>query len=324
MHPVVQNIGVWLLVMIPFLISLTSVRGNPAAVRQALLHLFPSLAFFALPIYTHAFLILPRLYKRQYLSYLLLFAVNVGFWSVVGYYLGQYGLPPIRAQNFIIQLFMVGSITVFGALIKIARDAIVRNHESRKAELKLLRDQINPHFLFNTLNNLYGLAVQRSDRLPPLMLRLSDLLRYSLYETREGQVPLERELHYIRNYVSLESIRLDERADIRLRIGGEAEGLRIAPLLLIVFVENCFKHLSTAPGEKGFVHIDIQVKNGQLHFQTVNSCWTDNEAHPAARTGGLGLVNVRKRLELLYPGRYDLQQRAAADRFEINLKLDLS
>jgi len=319
LHPVVQNLGIWLLALLPVVVTGASETQSRELTRILLTHILPACLYFALPIYIHGLLLVPLLYQRRYGLYLLLLSVNVLLWSVVGFYLGKEWLP-IRGYNLLFHTTMVGGIVFFGAVIKIAKDAILRNHQNRQAELRLLREQLNPHFLFNTLNNLYGLAVQKSDQLPPLMLKLSDLLRYSLYETRDGAVPLSHELEYIRNYISLESIRLADRAEIDTSIEDPAGDCRIAPLLLIVLVENCFKHLDAEPGQTPFVRVSIGMQEGTLHFQSLNSKRSDSPA-PGARQGGIGLENVRKRLQMLYPNRHQLEVIDREDCFDVTLKI---
>lgn len=153
------------------------------------------------------------------------------------------------------------------------------------------------------------------------MLKLSDLLRYSLYETREGRVTLDHEIGYLRNYIGLETLRLAERADIRLNIGEIAGNPRIAPMLLIVFIENCFKHLGSSPAQKGLVNIDIGTEGNVLTLQTKNSKFAGARGHSDA--SGIGLANVRKRLQLLYPGRHYLMIDDRDDQFAVTLKIKL-
>ena len=133
----------------------------------------------------------------------------------------------------------------FATTLRLVRDSFVRRQETRDAELQLLKAQLNPHFLFNTLNNLYGLSVLKSDKLPDLMLTLSNLLRYSLYETKDEVVPLSKELKYLDDYISLEKIRLENQTEILFTKDVASFDLRIAPMLFIVFV--CLLYTSPSP-----------------------------------------------------------------------------
>jgi len=197
---------------------------------------------------------------------------------------------------------------VFASTIKIARDSFTRRQQEKEAELKLLKAQLNPHFLFNTLNNLYGLSVVKSDKLPGLMLKLSDLLRYSLYETKEVLVPFEKEITYLENYIALEKIRLEDKTEISLIRKGDFSGIQIAPMLLIVFVENAFKHLGSNRGEYSRVEVNIVSHDKELEFHCFNTI--DASAKPEANLemgkSGIGLQNAKKRLALIYPKKHDL------------------
>jgi len=167
------------------------------------------------------------------------------------------------------------------------------------AEVNNLKSQIAPHFLFNTLNNLYGLAVEKSSKLPDLMLRLSDLLRHSLYETQKPFVPLREEVDSLKSYVELESIRLEDNLKLQFRDSIPADTpYGIAPLILIVFIENAFKHARLVQPTAIEIYISISVDNDQLHMSVKNN-YNEKGSHSSS---GIGLTNVRRRLEVLYPG----------------------
>lgn len=178
-----------------------------------------------------------------------------------------------------------------------------------QAELQLLQSQLSPHFLFNTLNNLYGLSLSQSQKLPPLLLKLSELLRYSVYDARESYVLLKNEIDYIRNFVDFERMRIGDRLDLKLQLE-EISGLdmKIAPMLLIIFLENAFKHSKNSIEEKIFIEIALKTWGSSLLFSVKNShtrTLPEGQAHMT--NSGLGLENARKRLELLYPGEYNLE-----------------
>lgn len=176
--------------------------------------------------------------------------------------------------------------------------------EQREGELRALQSQISPHFLFNTLNNLYGLSITDHEKLPPLLLRLSDLLRYSVYEAKDLYVPLNEELNYIRHYIEFEKLRIGDRLQLDMTIEDTfPPEARIAPMLLIVFVENAFKHSKNTTD--AIIRIDLTMRSWgkSLLFSVKNSRQT---AENEDTNGGVGLENVRRRLGLLYPGKYDL------------------
>jgi len=228
----------------------------------------------------------------------------------------------------VLLLFLVMAAT--GCLVTIIRNQYKERITSARAamaqsksELQLLQSQLSPHFLFNTLNNLYGLSMTEPARLPPLLLKLSDLLRYSVYEVKELFVPLQHELDYIRNYVDFERLRLGDR--LQLSIGIEPvpdASFHIPPLMLIVFVENAFKH-SRAAGEN-IISMDISlVKNGnQIVFSVRNSVGPVGGEYQTEKHSGFGLDSVRKRLNLLYPGKHRLKIEKMEGSHRVYLELE--
>jgi LytS/YehU family sensor histidine kinase len=195
--------------------------------------------------------------------------------------------------------------------------------EQSKSELQLLQSQLSPHFLFNTLNNIYGLSISDHALVPELLLKLSDLLRYSVYEAKELFVPLNDELDYLRNYIEFEKIRIGHRLNIQCRFPGRlSTGIKIAPMLLIVFVENAFKH-SRSTHENGIsIDLNIEYTGDEIRFKIRNSCENvrlNSEFH--SRHSGFGLDNVRKRLALLYPEKHVLEINASDHEYEVNLQL---
>ena len=173
-----------------------------------------------------------------------------------------------------------------------------------EAELQNLKSQLNPHFLFNTLNNIYSLIAIDADRAQYAVHDLSRLLRHVLYEDRQPFVSLDQELVFMKSYIELMGLRLSDKVDLRVDLPDDGKGILVAPLLFITLIENAFKH-GISPTEKSFVHIDFKVEtSGEVR------CRIENSNHPKKdndRSGsGIGLENLRKRLELLYPGKYDL------------------
>jgi len=192
----------------------------------------------------------------------------------------------------------------------------------KEAELKLLRAQIHPHFLFNTLNNLYGLALEKSELAPDLVLRLSDLLDYMLYRCNQPKVSLKNELKYIRNYIEIEQIRYGTKLKLKINISGDADSLEIAPMLLLPFVENAFKHGTSKQISNPFIHINVNIQGETLNFSIVNSK-TQLAEKEESYTQGIGLKNVGKRLELLYPEKYKLNISPEASTFKVDFEIIL-
>lgn len=196
--------------------------------------------------------------------------------------------------------------------------------EKLDAELSALKSQINPHFLFNSLHNLYSLALDKDEKTPDVILKLSEGMRYMLYETNEHFVPLEKEIQYLKNYIDLQKLRIDEKANIDLEISGTSIGLQIAPLLFIPFVENGFKHGIKGDTENAYIQIALDIlDNGIISFKVENNKGEiDETENPNYK--GVGLKNVKRRLELLYPEKYELKINDGIKHFLIELKLELS
>ena len=175
--------------------------------------------------------------------------------------------------------------------------------ESSFFQLRYLRAQLNPHFLFNTLNSIYSLSLQKSDRAPEVVVRLADIMRYLIYECDEESILLDKEIEFIRNYIEIEKIR--HQADIRLTVEGVTSGVRIEPFLFISFIENSFKHAMDNSFNEPYIYITIKVGNGQLTLNVINSMDADLELQ-AKRINGKGIAHSRSLLELLYPSSFDL------------------
>lgn len=185
---------------------------------------------------------------------------------------------------------------------------------NKQTELSFLRSQINPHFLFNSLNNIYSLVYHQSDQSLAAIAKLSDLLRYMLYDMNE-QVPLQKELDYINKYIELQQMRFDQPLAANLEITGNPGKCHIPPLLLIPFVENAFKHGEIRNGHP--LAMKLHADNGSVRFSIRNTVGS----HQKDTGGGIGLENVQRRLELLYPGKYTLQVRQTKDIFEVQLEI---
>jgi LytS/YehU family sensor histidine kinase len=187
------------------------------------------------------------------------------------------------------------------------------------AELSLLKLQVSPHFLFNTLNNIYSLAQLKSDDAPEAILKLSQLMRYMLYEADTPRVALEREVQYLHNYVDLQRMRLADDVVISFVTEGQLQGKLIEPMLLIPFVENAFKH-GVSYQHASVIAFTLQVADNALLFTVHNRCFETASATPDPASG-IGLQNIQQRLQLLYPGRHRLHIHQTDDEFLVNLSL---
>lgn len=191
-------------------------------------------------------------------------------------------------------------------------------HEKNAMELAYLKAQLNPHFLFNSMNNLYGLALTEPESTPDAILMLADLMRYMLYESSADHVSLRQEVNYLHSYIALEKLRYEGDVHVDFVIEGNPEGVHIAPLLLICFVENAFKH-GTVSNPAYPVHLHLAVRGNQLTFRSRNQIVAKNKD----LVGGVGLASVRRRLALLYPQRHHLTVTTEHDIFECALELEL-
>lgn len=200
--------------------------------------------------------------------------------------------------------------------------AINAEADKVRAELALLKSQINPHFLFNTLNNIYGLVHMNDPRAPQMIAMLSKILRYLLYDCGEARVSLRKEKELIENYLALQAMKSKSLADrIDFYSDGIADTHTIAPMLLINFVENCFKHSDIETSEEGWVSVSLEVSENQLHFTTRN---TMKPMESKSKHSGIGLTNTQKMLDGEYEGKHILMAGPVQEFYEIDLKLELT
>ena len=180
----------------------------------------------------------------------------------------------------------------------------VLTQEKLQAELRFLKTQIHPHFLFNTLNNLYALTLKRSERAPEMVLKLSELINYMLYECTGDEVALTKEIKFIRNYGDIEKMRYGDKLDIDIRVSGDVNDRKIAPLVLLPFVENCFKHGASEELQQSWVKVTIDVQPHVTIIKVENNKATINGI---AKKEGIGIQNVKRRLDLIYPDQHELK-----------------
>jgi two-component system LytT family sensor kinase len=232
----------------------------------------------------------------------------IGFWS---YFISTF---------FTSILFIFLSIILKFSVDWFLNERIQRDLENQRlsAELAFLKSQINPHFLFNSLNSIYSLAYQQSENTPGAILKLSEIMRYMLYECNDNKVDLSKELQYLQNYIDLQKIRFGNNAYIDFKIDGVVTDQQIVPLLLIAFIENAFKHGIANDAASPIIMV-ISIDKEHLQFYIENKKHTNNRD----AIGGIGLNNVRRRLDLLYPGKYNLDIRDEIDTYTCELSLVL-
>lgn len=193
-------------------------------------------------------------------------------------------------------------------------------HQNIEFEMKFLKSQINPHFLFNALNNIYALSIVKSERAPDMILKLSDMLRFTLYESENKKVKVGREIDYIVNFIEFQKIKMDSEPNIKVDISNCNKELMIEPMLLVPFIENSFKHGNIDNTKKGWLQVDIKTLGPMLVFQVSNSL--PSVAINKDVVGGIGVENVRKRLDMLYPNRYELDITTTESEFRVFMKID--
>lgn len=291
--------------------------------------------------YINYIVLIPELIKKrkQYLWYIvcfvLLIVASAGIKTVVAtlnpelvlQYTSDNGtVNKIPLTSYMLSVaFIAGFFLVSSSIIKFAVDwfsneRIRRNLESEKKdmELQFLKSQLNPHFLFNSLNNIYSLAYQKSDKTADAILKLSEIMRYMIYESNDSWVSLDKEVEYVQSYVELQKLRFKDGAAVEISINGVIDGQKIVPLILISFVENAFKHgVANDPGDP--IKINIIANQKILHFSVTNKKNTTNKD----AIGGVGLNNVERRLQLLYPDRYKLNIVNTPTHYTTELMLDL-
>ncbi|HEX6226369.1 MAG TPA: histidine kinase [Chryseolinea sp.] len=282
-------------------------------------------------------LLLPRKYTLFILVLMLSMVVFGVLLRAISYYIVYptfypqgLQLPVLYFPKILIAIFSIYSVVAIVASYHLGKHWY--NHqlaseqlekEKLESELKLLKSQINPHFLFNTLNNLYALAMNQSQRTPETVHKLSELMSYMLYDSNQPEVPLKKELYYIENYIALEKLRYESRLDISLNVYSDLNGIMIAPLMILPFVENCFKHGVSKQINHSWIRIDISASDGVLTIKVENS--RVPEASMTIRSvSGIGLQNVRKRLALIYPERHQLDIHADEESYLVVLKIKIA
>ncbi|MGC1243949.1 MAG: sensor histidine kinase [Chryseosolibacter sp.] len=296
---------------------------------------------FALIIsYTNYFILLPAFLKdkklgRYLLQFLVIFATIITLRLWIGRYLFDGfagGNGYLYTTRYTIQVVTTNLfIVIFLGMIRFAVDwfefeARQKNVENERltAELNFLKAQINPHFLFNTLNNLYYLAYTQSANTTEVIAKLSQMMRYMIYESNHPLVPLSKEIEYMENYISLERLRLNDQIPIKLTIeGGNPQGLLITPLIFITFLENAFKHGVSNNRPQSWVSIRIQIREKECVYRVENSKIPFSKPE-AEQKSGIGLQNVKRRLELSYPEKHSLTVEDLKDRYSVQLTIQLA
>lgn len=325
----------WLsLFAVTFVSSISSMTWGQALITDVV-----TVVFFALIAYFNYFYLFPKYLKDKNLWWhfaalgvtaLLLTPIKT---SIL--YILSHNDPALQSHYLSNQLyiflssFFVGTSTtiyrVMNEWLIQQKDRVELQSKTLTSELNFLKSQINPHFLFNTLNSLYALTLQKSDDAPQIVLKLSEMMRYMLYECNEKEVLLSKEINYIQNYLDLEKLRHGNRMIINFAtLGEDPKDVKIAPLMLIPFIENAFKHGASNQTSPGFVDLSLKFENDKLSLHLSNSKSPSAPRIIEKKSGGIGLVNVKRRMEILYPSRHELNIFESPNKYNVDLTLDLN
>jgi len=292
----------------------------------------------AIMIYVTNYLFIPfLLYKKRYIWFTLSFIAMIVASSVWKMYI--LGTVTHNPQLKDITINLKGRIydnmlphfllVIAGAPFKLMRDYGKAQRrmaeiakEKAETELNFLKSQINPHFLFNSLNSVYFLINKDNSEARNALHKFSEMLRYQLYEMmRDKNIPIEKEIRYLEDYVDLQKLRKDEKYSVEFNYSPDVKDFAIEPLILIPFVENAFKHISHNNDKMNFIKIDMTRNNGEFHFSVKNS--KDANQRSTELHGGIGLNNVKRRLELLYPNTHELSINDNEETYQADLKIKI-
>lgn len=297
-------------------------------IKMSLALSFAEVVLHAFIFYVNLYFLIPKILvgkgKGYYIAGLCVFHILVFLpylYSELGYYLieeNEYRILFSFTLNYILYILISFLYWYVMLFFQEKQNRLSLQNEKLQAELLFLKSQVSPHFLFNSLNNIYSLSVTKHDHAPIMIEKLSDILRYVIYEGNKQNVLLEREVELINNYIELQLLKkLKAEKNISIGINGVNSSQKISPLILINIVENCFKHSDIAYNEFAFLKIEIQVKDNLLYFGAANSFKESN------KTQGIGLENIKQQLQHYYPEKHQLTINSTNGVFKIELQLEL-
>ncbi|HWB91295.1 MAG TPA: sensor histidine kinase [Puia sp.] len=318
---------------------ITLFHDHVFTVTRTLTVQFCYLLFVAANYYLQVLFAIPRLlHRKRYLSFLLflpaaiaisaLLRTPLAIWLQVHIFRPGSAAPDAAAvfrDSFLnIFIWVVFTVAVQQVIEKLGvrQYADAMEKERTRNELDFLRAQFNPHFLFNSINSIYGHIDRKNGKARSMLLSFSEMLRYQLYECNVDNIPVEKEIQYIRNYMALQQERKDENLHVELEIADDVRGFSVAPLLMITFVENAFKYASSHEDRDNEVLISLKRHGERLCFRAYNTTETALVRHDLEK-GGIGIANARRRLDLQYPGRHDLMIADHGGAFEVLLYLNI-
>ncbi len=336
----------WFLVLGFYTILFGSESSDYKGAFQFVIMLLP--ITIATTYFLNNYLIPKYILKKKYLLFLLYFvytfiiSITLGlnvvlltFVVIADFNVGNmvpasFNIIYLIAGNYLVVLFAV-TIKLINHWYKMENKNLLLEKQSveielklKEAELKLLKSQIHPHFLFNTLNNLYGLTLSKSNQAPEIVLKISSLLDYTLYQSNKHQVNLVDEISFIKDYIELEQLRYSN-LKLELKLPDDGKNFSVAPMIFQPFIENAFKHGVSKDMKDPWIKINMNmIENNELQFMIVNSKIYEDINDPTGYTEGIGLKNVKKRLEILYPNKHDLQITDKGNKYQVELILNLN
>jgi len=322
-----------------YLCWITLFRDHVFTVTRTLTVQFCYLLFVAANYYAQVRYAIPRLLNRKrYLAFALFLPAGIVFtallrtplaiWLQVNYFRPGFPGPDAGAvfrDSFLnIFIWVIFLVAIRLVLEKIWFRQYVDNMEKERIrnELDFLKAQFNPHFLFNSINSIYGHIDRKNGKARNMLLSFSEMLRYQLYECDVDKIVIEKEILYIRNYVALQQERKEDNLEVVVDIPDDVRGFTIAPLLLITFVENAFKYVSGHEDRENKVVIALHREEEELLFRAFNTC-DEGMVRVEREKGGIGIANARRRLDLQYPGRHQLEITNGGESFEVCLRLNI-
>jgi sensor histidine kinase YesM len=324
-----------LLLMVPFLSAYQVIQSFTPTATISFIPIIISSLFLIVIFYFNYFVLIPKfLLLKKYLLYVIMLVLSIAaafilsevFFNLFGINPGNIASinpmlikiePVMRANAFLmltVSILASISLTINDHLRQLEKEKLV-------AQISSLKSQINPHFLFNTLNNIYATAIDTSPQTADMVDKLSEMMRYTMKETQNDFVPLEEEINYLNNYIELQKLRLDSKMKFEYTIDGEFSGLQIAPMLLIPFVENAFKHGVNSEQDSN-IRINIKTNESEIHFLVANNK-VDIQSGIKENSGGLGIENTKHRLALIYPSRHLLTIKETENDFIVSLHINL-
>jgi two-component sensor histidine kinase len=296
--------------------------------------------YLVIAVYVNLLVLIPKFFDRQkHWIFIISLAILLGAMTYIqifsfdviveklfpGYYLITY-FDYWETLNYFIIFIGITTLLHFSKSWFLYRESEAKLtkvlKEKAEAELEALKNQINPHFLFNSLNSIYSMVLHKSNAAPDALIKLSDSMRYIIYEANQDKIALKKELEFITDYIELQKLRMSAKDKLNFKINGKIRSQVIAPLLLIPIVENCFKYGIKGETEASFLDINIVVSSDYLIMQTNNNLGFVDSAEKN-KSKGTGLANLRKRLELIYPNKHELKTDNTSGSFSVYLKIAL-